>query len=312
MRKSKLEKIGVLLMAYGSPQTLDKVEEFLTNVKGEKPSKEIIQEVKERYRKIGGTSPFLAISQEQAKSLEKKLNGGGEKFKVYLAMRHWYPTIEEIISQMVKDGVKKAVGLVLTPHYSKLSVGGYFQILAAAKKKDGAKISFLLIKSWYQNLKFLKTWAKIIEKSLADLPKNKKQQAVIFTAHSLPKEILTWGDPYPGQLKDCAEKIANLAGVKNWYLAYQSPVKTGKPWLGPNIQDLILDLSKKGKKFILAVPIGFVSDHLETLYDLDYKTKKFAQKLGVWFTRTSSLNTSPAFIEALAAIVKLKLKNFKN
>ncbi|MBO8172524.1 MAG: ferrochelatase [Bacillaceae bacterium] len=303
-------KTGVLLMAYGTPASLDEVEEYYTHIRrGRKPSPEQLQDLIDRYKAIGGLSPLNEITQKQARELEQLLNRkheGENTFKVYLGMKHSHPFIADTVKRMVEDGMTKAVGLVLAPHYSVMSIGSYIKTAQeAVEEHNGPQISY--VKSWHLHPLFLQTLEDRVKEALAQLngDLNSGEVKVIFSAHSLPKRILEQNDPYPDQLKETAQAVADRLDLSesDWTVAWQSAGQTPEPWLGPDILDVIESLHQQGYRKLVSCPVGFVSDHLEVLYDIDIECRTLCDKLGMQLVRTRSLNADPEFIEALADIV---------
>ncbi|MFN4218567.1 MAG: ferrochelatase [Candidatus Bipolaricaulia bacterium] len=302
------ERIGVLLMAYGSPASLDDVEAYSTHIRGgRKPTSEQLEGLKERYRAIGGRSPLLEITHRQAQALEAYLNEatGPKRWRVYVGMKHWHPFIAEAAEQMAREGIQQAIALALAPHYSRLSVGGYIQAVQEALEKLAMPFPVTFIESWHDYPLFLRAIAQRIDAALRRFPDSLRAQVpVIFTAHSLPERILKWGDPYPTQLRESCEGVAKLVGLQHWRFAYQSAGHTPEPWLGPDVLNVIADLGQQGHEAVLICPIGFVADHLEILYDIDVECRKQADSLGMQLERTESLNDDVQFIEVLAGIIQ--------
>jgi ferrochelatase len=299
--------LGVLLMAYGSPGSLDDVEAYYTHIRGGRtPASEHVAALKERYRRIGGRSPLLEITQRQARALEERLNSGSDEvpWRVYVGMKHWYPFIAEAWAQIVQDGVRQVVALALAPHYSRLSIGGYIQAVKAAQKKLDGPPEITFVGSWHDHPLFLRAVAEKIEKALQCFSDAIRDQVpVVFTAHSLPERILHENDPYPRELQETCEALASMLRLKHWSFAYQSAGHTPEPWLGPEVRPTLMKLCDDGHRHTLICPVGFVADHLEVLYDIDIECQELAKAEGIELRRTESLNTSPAFVEALAAII---------
>ncbi len=303
------EKIGVLLMAYGSPASINEVEAYLTHIQGGKiPSPGQIEDLKRRYQRIGGKSPLLDITQKQADSLQERLNHGRENYQVYVGMKHALPFISDAVQKMSEEGIAKGVAIALAPHFSKMSIGGYIKVAEEAQQKLEGKIKLTFVKSWNKHPVFIQAVVEKITNALQNFNASSPEITVIFTAHSLPERILESNDPYPQELQESCQLMASILELKEWYLAYQSASATGEKWLGPEVKDLIQKLHQKGAKNILIVPIGFVSDHLEVLYDIDVVCKKLAESLGLKLHRTESLNASPLLIETLCSLVEEKLK----
>jgi ferrochelatase len=298
-----LVEAAVLLMAYGTPSSEDEIAPYLTGIRrGISPSPQVLAEVRRRYRKIGGRSPLLEITNSQASVLQQKLNDGNVKARVYVGMRHWHPYINDVVPEILRNGHERLVALALAPHYSRISVGGYKQILDEALSNSKMELDF--VESWYDNSLFHEA---VAEKARAALNKFSASDGVdvIFTAHSLPERVLETGDPYSSQIRASSEAVANMLGLNHWSLAYQSAGMTNEKWLGPDILEALE--SRHAGSSILIVPIGFVSDHLEILYDIDVEAQEFAKNRGLRLVRSESLNASPTFIRALAAIVKARL-----
>ncbi len=302
--------IGVLLMAYGGPDSLEDIEPYLLDIRGGRPtSRELVEEIKERYALIGGQSPILEITQQQAEALERHLSQAGEaRFRTYVGMRHWQPRIREVVAQMAQDGIERAVALVMAPHYSQMSIGAYFKRLDEALDDLGVRITFNRIESWHNHPGFI---SALTEKAAHALTRFANDGAeglpkVIFSAHSLPTRILDWGDPYDTQLRETATLVAEQLSLPpdRWLFCYQSAGRSAEPWLGPQIEQVIVELAQAGEQRLLVVPIGFVCDHVEILYDLDIEARQLAETHGARLERSKSLNASPAFIAALADIVR--------
>ena len=309
--------IGILLMAYGGPDSLDDIEPYLLDIRGGRPtSPELVEEIRERYALIGGRSPLLELTRQQAQALEAQLNCPGEaRYRVYVGMRHWQPRIKETVADMVEDGIEQAVTLVMAPHYSRMSTGAYFARLDEALDDLGANIVFTRIESWHDHPGLI---AALEEKTIEALARYERDGTdalpkVIFSAHSLPTRILDWGDPYDAQLNETAGRVAERLDLPpdRWLFCYQSAGRSPEPWLGPQIEDVIVELAQAGEKRLLMAPIGFVCDHVEVLYDIDIEGRGLAEAHGARLERSESLNASPTFIAALADMVKSKTSNVK-
>jgi ferrochelatase len=303
-----LSAVAVLLMAYGTPRSIDEIEPYLTDIrKGRKPSSQTVEELKERYRKIGGKSPLLEITNEQASALETSLKSRGLDAHVYVGMKHWHPYIREVVPKIVDDGYRRIVALALAPHYSEISVGGYRQALQEALY-NVPNVELDFVESWSDNSLFHEAMTKKVKEVLKKLPTSSEIQ-LVFTAHSLPERILEKNDPYPDQLRSSCQAVATLLNVSDWVLAYQSAGQTDEKWLGPDILEVLAQLSSNsnGTGNVVVVPIGFVSDHLEILYDIDIQAQDFAKTHRLNLVRTESLNATPTFITALVDIVVKRL-----
>ncbi len=302
---SEMPPTGVLLLAYGSPADLKDMKAYLLDVReGRPPSPELVHEITHRYEQIGGRSPLLDRTNEQARALEAELNqrsNGQLHFKTYVGMRHWQPRIATAVEQMAADGVQQAVALVMAPHNSSMSVGKYFQALDSALQ--GQSIAFTRITDWHAWPGFLDAVAEKLTTGLAAF--DGRTPYVIFTAHSLPTVILDHDDPYDQQLNETAVLLAKRFGLQagRWQFCYQSAGASNIPWLGPPIEEVVARLADAGEQDLLVAPIGFVCDHVEVLYDIDIEARQIAAAHGARLERTPSLNSSPTFIRALADLV---------
>jgi len=290
--------VAVLLMAYGGPGSLDDVEPYLNDVRGGRPtSPELLHEIRERYAKIGGRSPILELTRAQGVAVERELGAG---FQVYVGMRHWHPFIRETAEEIVRAGHRAVVGVVMAPHYSAMSVGAYEKKLLEAAQ---GRFETALVRSWGDHPAFLEAVSERVAQALQRFPSPSSVQ-VIFTAHSLPQRILAAGDPYPDELRASSQAVAQRLRLKDWRFAYQSAGATADPWLGPDAGDVITELAAAGRKAFLLVPIGFVCDHVEILYDIDVEYRELAGRLGVHLERTDSLNSDPGLVAAVADVAR--------
>ena len=294
--------IGVLLMAYGTPRSLDEVEAYFTHIRrGRKPTKEEVEELTERYQAIGGVSPLYQITESQAKALQEVLDRRAPgRFRVYLAMKHSPPFIAEVVAEMLRNGVREMVALVLAPHESRMIIDDYLRY-AREVLEAHPEVKAHVIRSWHLNPLYLSALARRIERELAALPRpGADQTVVLFTAHSLPEGILARQDPYPTRLEETARALAERQALCHWRRAYQSAGKTALPWLGPDLLEVLEEVKAEGHSQVLVAPIGFVADHLEVLYDIDIEARAKARQLGLVLRRTASLNTDPELVEGLA------------
>lgn len=292
------DQLAVLVMAYGGPGNIDEVEPYLMDIRGGRPTKpQLVEEIRARYARIGGRSPILDLTRAQAAGIGRALGGG---FKIHVGMRHWHPYIQDVVDEIARAGHRRVVGVAMAPHYSNMSVGAYEKKLLQAA--DGT-LDVVLVRSWWSHPRFLDAVADRIAQALRRFPRPSAVQ-VIFTAHSLPEKILASADPYPDELKASAAEVARRAGLTDWRLAYQSAGATAEPWLGPDAEAVITELARAGHKAILLVPIGFVCDHVEILYDIDVEYQALAKRLGVQLERTASLNDDPGLVAAVADVVR--------
>ena len=300
--------IGVLVMAYGGPGCLEDVEPYLLDVRGYRATApEIVHEVRERYRAIGGRSPILERTQAQAQALEAVLNENGRLFKTFVGMRHWHPFIKEALAQMREAGIIRAIGLVMAPHYSRLSIGAYFQKVEVAAGPVPAPIEIARIQSWHLLPGYLDALAERVRAALERFPADGRgETSILFTAHSLPQRILEWNDPYPDELRATMAGVMERVGPHPHEFAYQSAALTPESWLGPDAGEVIVRLAGEGKKQVLIAPIGFVCEHVEILYDVDIVFKRRAEALGMQLERMEMLNTAPAMTAGLAHLVRQK------
>ncbi|PUA35673.1 ferrochelatase [Paenibacillus elgii] len=307
MSVTQQKRIGVLVMSYGTPESLDQVEAYYTHIRrGNPPTPEQLKDLTDRYEAIvGGFFPLRENTDKQVQALEARLN---EKypdttFVCYQGLKHASPFIEDGVERMVQDGITEAVGVVLAPHYSVMSVGGY--IKRAQEKADSLGLSMRFVKSYHLHPALIEALVQRVEEGLNRFEGVAKDAVkVIFTAHSLPEKILEMKDPYPDQLLETSKAIAERCGITHWQFGWQSAGQTGVPWLGPDILDVLHTVKKeKQAEHVLICPIGFVSDHLEVLYDLDIEAQKTARELGLRLERTRSLNTDPLYMETLSDVV---------
>ena len=298
------EPTGVLLMHYGTPSGPDDVERYYTDIRGGRPpSPEALDELRGRYDAIGGDFPLARITREQADALERELaSDDGASFRVYLGAKHSPPFVADAVLAMAGDGIRRAVGLVLAPHYSRMSVGGYID-RAREAAPEGLEIDF--VESWFGREDLLDLLAERVRAALEEIPFDVRRDAlVVFTAHSLPERILEWDDPYPRQLAETAQLVGSRALTSNVRTAWQSAGRTGEPWLGPDLVEVIEEAGKQEIPAIVVCPCGFTADHLEILYDVDIEAREAAERAGVQLVRTRSMNADPEFIGVLAGIVR--------
>ena len=298
---------AVLLMAYGTPETPDDVAPYYTHIRGGRaPSGESVARLRRRYEIVGGRTPLLEITNKVREALEKELNTRqrGAGYRVYVGMKHWHPFIGDVVPRIVNDGASELVAVALAPHYSRISIGGYQNAVESAIGTLGRPVPLRFIRNWHLNPGFIELIAQRVNDSLAQWPASARARVTtVFSAHSLPERIREWRDPYEQQLLESCQTVASRAGIDNWRFAWQSAGETGEKWLGPDICDVLETLHGEGVRHVLSVPIGFVSDHLEILYDIDYEAKRKADALGMTLKRTRMPNVDPAFIDVLASVV---------
>jgi len=302
-------RVGVLLMTYGSPATLDDIPVYLQNVRGGRPAgEELVQEFRRRYALIGG-SPLLRITQEQAAALETELNNmhpGDAQFQVMAAMRFAPPFIADLVPQ-VASGSQELVGVIMSPQYSPIIMSGYTHALEqAVENLNRPDLTVKLAGDWHLQPLFLQALAERVEQALARYPNDVREQVpVLFTAHSMPKRVIDKEPNYIGHLQETAAHVAELVGLpaQRWMFCYQSAGHTPEEWLKPDFADIMPELRRAGQKHVLIAPVQFLADHLEILYDIEIGAREQAEAQGIEFARIESLNTSPTFIKALASVV---------
>lgn len=297
---------GVLLLAHGAPDRLEDIPEFLLNVRGGRPLPEpAVNEIIHRYRLIGGGSPLLRITAAQAEALAKLVS-----HPVYVGMRNWKPFISEAVRLLVDDGVERVVAVCLAPQNSRTSIGLYRKYLmnAVADVCPGLAVDF--IESYHDHPGLI---AAFHERATAALLAAENETGgpvpVIFTAHSVPERTIADGDPYERQVQETATMVAKAMGLAEYRLAFQSQGMTAEKWIGPTVESQIDELAKAGHKHVLLLPIGFVSDHVEILYDIDVLFHEYGKARGIVVRRSESLNASPQFIAALASLVTTRFES---
>ena len=298
--------IGVLVMAYGGPNSLDEIAGYLSDIRHGRPTTpEVLEEISHNYSLIGGKSPLMEFTQAQVAAVEAALNDG--RFKFYLGMRHWSPWIEEVVGQMIEDGITHAISLVLAPHFSGMSIAKYQQKIAAGLEMYRGHIEFEHIASYHDVLGLIEPLAERVREGLNRWPAEEQADVhVVFSAHSLPTRIIREGDPYDAQLRQTAALVAERAGLpaEQWSWSYQSAGRSPEPWLGPQLEEYIPELAAKGIRHMVSIPVGFVSDHVEILYDIDIQAQEAAQEHGVRLERPPALNTDPRFMAQLAELIR--------
>lgn len=303
--------VGVLMMAYGGPNSLDEVAPYLADIRGGRPtSSELLHEISDRYRQIGGRSPILERTQAQAAAVQRALNNpaaqaAGLRFRTYVGMRHWRPYIDEVVPSMLADGVQRIIAIVMAPHYSRMSVGAYLGKLDKALAEQGASIPVTGITSWKDEPAFIAAVADRVSVAMAKFPVDARAELpVLFTAHSLPARILESNDPYPQELDTSVRLVVDGLGLASWRFAFQSQGASPEPWLGPTVEETLAKLAASRVRNVLLVPIGFVCDHVEVLYDVDIEHRQQAAELGMRLERIEMLNDDPGLVDAVASAVR--------
>lgn len=288
---------GVLLMAHGTPSSMDEMPEYLRLVRGGRlPSPELVAEMRHNYEAIGGKSPLTELTFAQGAALSRLL---GSHIPVAIGMRNWKPFLQQAIDDLVSKGVTRIIGIPLAPQFSTLSVTKYFDAASAALPEG---ISLEPIQSFFDHPLLLDAFAERLRAAGPGA-----DEEIVFTAHSLPARVIDAGDRYATEVAGTARGVAERCGVERYRLAYQSAGRTPEPWIGPDVNDLIREASADGVRRFLVVPVGFVCDHTEILFDIDVQAQGTARGLGASLRRTESLNSSPAFIAALESLVREKL-----
>jgi ferrochelatase len=288
-------------MAYGSPKTLADVEGYYTHIRGgRKPTREQVEDLLGRYSAIGGASPLRKITEKQASGLQASLGRLGSETRVYAGMKHSTPFIGDEVRRAYSEGVHELLCIALAPHYSGIGIGGYFRAVEEARTGLGDSLRVKLVKSWHDNPELVRMWAARVRSAGQ---RGGDDPSLVFSAHSLPERILREGDPYRDQLLKTSRLVAKESGWKDWSFAFQSASETGEPWLGPDILDHLQNLYESGKRSFVVAPIGFVSDHLEILYDIDVECKGWASRRKLSLVRCESPNDSNELIGVLMSIV---------
>lgn len=296
---------AVLLMAYGTPERLEDVKPYFTHIRGgREPSPEAVENLRARYERVGGGTPLLRITQQVREGLERALNDRGAARRVYVGMKHWHPYIAETMNEMRRDGMKRVTAVALAPHYSRMSVGAYRHAVEEAQTEMGNPFQLRFVDDWHMEPAFLAMMRDLVARALERFPAPERGNVfVVFTAHSLPVKIREWNDPYERSLLESARAVAESLGLTRWRFGWQSAGGTREPWLGPDILDVLDTLNSEGATNVLQVPIGFVADHLEVLYDIDIEAKGKAADLGMRLERTELPNARPDFIATLVDVV---------
>lgn len=287
--------VGVLAMAYGTPRDRDDIETYYTDIRrGRPPTPELLADLVRRYDRLGGTFPLREITDRQVAALRAAL---GDGYAVALGTKHSIPKVEDGVAELASVGVERVVGLVLAPHYSKFSIGEYAERAAKAGAELGIAVD--TIASWHLLPAYVDFLTRAVASALAEVP---AESEVVFTAHSLPERILAAGDPYPTELRETAEAVAQRCGLSRWSVGWQSAGRTPEPWLGPDVLEIVRDRAGSAAGLVVCA-CGFVADHLEVAYDLDVEAASLARELELPFARTASVNDDAAVMTGLAELV---------
>jgi ferrochelatase len=294
---------GVLLLTYGTPGSLEAVEAYYTHIRGgNRPSNSQLADLVARYNAIGGSSPLIRITGSQRLKLQARLQREGSSTRVYCGMKHSPPFIADAMKQAAKDGVDEMLGIPLTPHYSMMNTETY--VLAVEMANNGAppRMKLDFVRSWNTNPRLIDAWVERVRSAQASLP---RKNALVFSAHSLPEKTLEQGDQYRNRLLETSETVASRVGRKDdWSFAFQSAGHTGEKWLGPDIIEHLQGLYDDGQRNFLIAPVGFVSDHLEVLYDIDVECAGWAKQHRAKLARCEMPNDSDEFIDCLHSLVE--------
>jgi len=303
---------GLLVMAYGTPYKEEDIERYYTHIRhGRKPSQEHLDDLTERYRAIGGISPLAKMTEAQAHALCARLNEVQDEveYKVFIGLKHIEPFVEDAVEAMVKEGITEAVSIVLAPHFSTFSIKSYNGRAKEAAEKLGGTLNITSVEAWYDEPKFIEFWKNAVNGELAKMTEEERANAcLIVSNHSLPEKINLAGDPYEEQLIETARLIEEASDIVNVEVGWQSAGQTPEPWLGPDVQDLTKELfEQKGYKAFIYTPVGFVTEHLEVLYDNDIECKVVCDEIGASYYRPTMPNTHPLFIDAMVDAINKKL-----
>lgn len=297
--------IAVLLMAMGGPDKLENVEPFLLDVRGGRPTPpDLVEEIRRRYRATGGKSPAVGITQAVAARLERRLNESRGRYRVYVGLRHWHPFIRETYAELLRDEPERVIGLCMAPQQSSLSTGAYRNKVEEARSALGDSCPVSYVGSWHRHPRLIDAIADHIQQTLELFPSDVRSTIpVLFTAHSLPERIVAMDDPYPEEVRGTVAAVTARLGGQPTCFAYQSQGRSGEKWLGPTVESMVHELSRAGQRQVLVAPIGFLCDHVETLYDIDIELRQLAAGLGLRLERMPMLNDSPALVETLIDVL---------
>ena len=313
--------VGVLVMAYGTASGPDDIERYYTDIRGGRtPSPEHLAELQDRYAAIGNVFPLLDTTRAQAEGIVERLNadtGGSNAFRAYLGMKHSEPFIPEAIAAMRADGIERAIGIVMAPHWSGMSVETYIERVIQATQDDGGGPAFTFVRTYHDHPAFIGFLTARVAEALERLtPDERANATVIFSAHSLPVRTLDDGSQrcktcdcddscrYRDGLQETADLVAGRLGLRDYLIAWQSAGRTNDPWWGPPIESVIEELAGAGRAAVIVCSAGFVADHLEILYDLDIEAREIAEQAGTRFERTRMPNADPEYLDVLAEVVR--------
>ena len=293
-------------MAMGGPDCLENVEPFLLDVRGGRPTPpELVAEIQARYRATGGKSPAVGMTMSVAKKLETRLNESGHgRYRVYVGLRHWHPFIKDSLAELLQDDPEHIIGFCMAPQQSSLSTGAYRKKVEEAKALMNDHRSVSYVGSWNRHPKLIAAIVENVREGLRKFsPAVRPHVTVLFTAHSLPERIVAMNDPYPDEVKGTVAAVNGFLSGQPTMFAYQSQGRSAERWLGPTVEATIDELARGGQRHVLVAPIGFLCDHVETLYDIDIELKQLAAARGIQLERIAMLNDSSVFIDTLVDVV---------
>ena len=297
---------AILLMAMGGPDCMENVEPFLLDVRGGRPTPPaLVEEIRERYRATGGKSPAVGITQGVARKLEQRLNESSQgRYRVYVGLRHWHPFIKETYAELLAERPEQIIGVCMAPQQSSLSTGAYRKKVEEAQSDFQSSVPVTYVGSWNRHPKLIAAIVDSIQEGLLKFPTEVRPSVpVLFTAHSLPERIVAMKDPYPDEVKGTVEAVTACLGNQPTVFAYQSQGRSSEPWLGPTVEATLDRLHQAGHRHLLVAPIGFICDHVETLYDIDIELKQLASGKGMQLERIAMLNDQPALVDTLLDIL---------
>jgi len=293
-------------MAMGGPDCLENVEPFLLDVRGGRPTPPaLVEEIRERYRATGGKSPAVGITQAVAGKLEQRLNESGQgRYRVYVGLRHWHPFIKDTYAELLKDAPEQVIGLCMAPQQSSLSTGAYKKKVEEARTIFENTVPVSYVGSWNRHPKLIAAIVEQIDQAFLKFPAEVRASVpVLFTAHSLPERIVAMNDPYPEEVKGTVEAVTAHLGGRQTVFAYQSQGRSSEPWLGPTVESMLESLHQSGHRHVLVAPIGFICDHVETLFDIDIELKQLASSKGMQLERMAMLNDQPVLVDVLLDVL---------
>ena len=303
---STTKPTAVLLMAMGGPDCLENVEPFLLDVRGGRPTPpELVAEIQARYRATGGKSPAVGITMNVAQKLEQRLNESGHgRYRVYVGLRHWHPFIKNTLAQLLREDPEHIIGFCMAPQQSSLSTGAYRKKVEEAQALLNDHHSISYVGSWNRHPKLIAGIVENVQAGLRIFSSDVRSDVtVLFTAHSLPERIVAMNDPYPDEVKGTVAAVTAFLKGQPTAFAYQSQGRSAERWLGPTVETTIEELARVGSRHVLVAPIGFLCDHVETLYDIDIELKQLANGHGIQLERIAMLNDSSVFIDTLLDLV---------